>query len=375
MSRLGRRSAAAVLAVAAVTMAPVAVSHGQASIGAVQKQLGATGSKQKSLQQGVTRDNQQIEGFEGRAADLQTRLTGLQTALDTQTALLSSLQTRLRSARAKAVRLRVQLARDRRLLADQLVSSYEDTPPSLIDVIVNARSFSELLEESDRERTIQDANVRTATRVRDGRIEVRHQAIELTKLEGQQARVTRAVLVERDQVYELRIALLGRAATVRRARAGRQAQLSTIAAQRATLEKKLDRIRAQEAGPVASVAGVDVSDLPVPSGDPFAAHGGDYGFFQAPGTNYSVGSEPVLAGKLDAMGKALHLHLIGLSGYRTPEHSVEVGGFADDPHTKGQASDTPGVEGVPEATLNHFGLTRPFGGAAEADHIQLLGSI
>jgi uncharacterized protein YcbK (DUF882 family) len=71
------------------------------------------------------------------------------------------------------------------------------------------------------------------------------------------------------------------------------------------------------------------------------------------------------------MGKALHLHLIGISGYRTPQHSVEVGGFADDPHTRGEASDTPGVEGVPEATLKQFGLTRPFGGAAEADHIQL----
>jgi len=52
-----------------------------------------------------------------------------------------------------------------------------------------------------------------------------------------------------------------------------------------------------------------------------------------------------------------------------------VGGFANDPHTQGQASDTPGIEGVPESTLNHYGLTRPFGGAAEADHIQLLGSI
>ena len=29
---------------------------------------------------------------------------------------------------------------------------------------------------------------------------------------------------------------------------------------------------------------------------------------------------------------------------------------------------------VPEATLERFGLTRPFPGAAEADHIQLLGS-
>jgi hypothetical protein len=48
-----------------------------------------------------------------------------------------------------------------------------------------------------------------------------------------------------------------------------------------------------------------------------------------------------------------------------------VGGFADDPHTRGEASDTPGVEGVPEQTLLQFGLTRPFAGAAEADHIQL----
>jgi hypothetical protein len=62
-----------------------------------------------------------------------------------------------------------------------------------------------------------------------------------------------------------------------------------------------------------------------------------------------------------------------LSGYRTPQHSVEVGGFASDPHTRGQASDTPGVEGVGEATLEAFGLTRPFAGAAEANHIQLHG--
>mgnify|MGYP000538288177 CR=1 FL=1 len=121
---------------------------------------------------------------------------------------------------------------------------------------------------------------------------------------------------------------------------------------------------------VAAQAGVASYSGPVASG------GSDgFGFFQAPGTNYSVGDEPTLAAKLNELGKALHLHLIGLSGYRTPQHSIEVGGFPNDPHTKGQASDTPGVEGVDEATLNRFGLTRPFAGAAEADHIQLVGSI
>lgn len=105
-----------------------------------------------------------------------------------------------------------------------------------------------------------------------------------------------------------------------------------------------------------------------------AGGGGVPGFFPDPGTNYSVGEEPIIAKRLDALGKALGIHLEGLSGYRSPAHSVAVGGFADDPHTRGDASDTPGVEGVPEAVLERFRLTRPFGGAAEADHIQLLGS-
>lgn len=103
---------------------------------------------------------------------------------------------------------------------------------------------------------------------------------------------------------------------------------------------------------------------------PFVAHGGPYGFFPAAGTNHSVNQEPVLAARLDALGRALQLQLTGISGYRTPQHSVEVGGLADDPHTRGIASDTPGVEGVSEATLAQFCPTRPFGGPREADHIQ-----
>lgn len=116
-------------------------------------------------------------------------------------------------------------------------------------------------------------------------------------------------------------------------------------------------------------------DASAPATGGFVAHGGQYGFFPAPGTNYSVGSEPEIAARLDALGKAKQLNLTGISGYRTPGHSVEVGGAADDPHTCGAASDTPGVEGVPEATLEQFGLTRPFpGDPAEADHIQLAGT-
>jgi hypothetical protein len=140
----------------------------------------------------------------------------------------------------------------------------------------------------------------------------------------------------------------------KRARAGKAETLASVRSRRRALAQRFSRLISSDGG--------------------FASHGGAYGFFPAPGTNYAVGSEPTLAARLDRMCRALQLHCIGLSGHRTPAHSVEVGGFPNDPHTRGEASDTPGVEGVPEATLNRFGLTRPFGGAAEADHIQLAGT-
>jgi hypothetical protein len=110
------------------------------------------------------------------------------------------------------------------------------------------------------------------------------------------------------------------------------------------------------------------------------------GFAADPGTIQSVGELPVLTARLDQLGKALGVVIYGISGYRTPAHSVAVGGFADDPHTKGQAEDI-GVNSllrssaaqISEAQLAQYGLYRPFDpsdnpGNTEVNHIQLIPS-
>ena len=196
-------------------------------------------------------------------------------------------------------------------------------------------------------------------------IPVSAQATRLADLEARQARETAATLVQRDEVAQLHLALVDRQLRYIRARDRKSAALGALQSHRQALEHELSSIQSRE------LAAQNQSFAFTGAGAPSLATSGEDGFFPAPGTNYSVGQEPVLAARLNTMGKALHLHLIGISGYRSPQHSVEVGGFANDPHTRGEASDTPGVEGVPEATLNQFGLTRPFPGAAEADHIQL----
>jgi len=110
------------------------------------------------------------------------------------------------------------------------------------------------------------------------------------------------------------------------------------------------------------------------------------GFVADPGTTQDVGALPVLTARLDALAKALRVTIYGISGYRTPAHSIAVGGFANDPHTKGQAEDI-GVNSllrssaaqISEVDLARYGLYRPFDPSddpsnTEVNHIQLIPS-
>ena len=108
------------------------------------------------------------------------------------------------------------------------------------------------------------------------------------------------------------------------------------------------------------------------------------GFVADPGTSQTEGQLPVLTGRLDALALWLRITIYGISGYRTPAHSVAVGGYADDPHTTGEAEDI-GVNSllrssaaqISEADLARFGLYRPFDPTdnpdnTEVNHIQLI---
>jgi hypothetical protein len=108
------------------------------------------------------------------------------------------------------------------------------------------------------------------------------------------------------------------------------------------------------------------------------------GFIADPGTQQTEGQLPEITAELNALGRALGVTIYGISGYRTPAHSVAVGGFADDPHTKGEAEDV-GVNSllrssaaqISEAELARFDLYRPFDpsddpGNSEVNHMQLI---
>ena len=357
----------AAVALGAAVLGPVAADS--SSSGTLESRIAASEAREGELHAGIGADTHQIEGFQGSIDDLQTRLDALESSLDTERDLLDSLRSQLRGARAHLASLQVQLGQDRHVLVAQLIASYESPPPDIVTVVLQAHGFADLLEQIDDLRAISRENAGATVHVAEEQKAVTVQAAQLATLEASHARETSAVLVQRDEVAQLHLALVSRQLAYIRARDRKSAELAPLESHRHSLEGELSKLAVSELA-AEGVSGAYTG----PIGNYTSTPQGEYGFFQAPGTDYSVGEEPVLVAHLNTLGIALHLHLIGISGYRTPQHSVEVGGFANDPHTRGEASDTPGIEGVPQATLARFGLIRPFRSAAEADHIQLLGS-
>lgn len=337
--------------------------------GQLESGISSTIERENYLHAGVQADSHQIAGFQGSINDLQIRLNALQSSLNVENRLLSSLKSQLSTARARLATLKAQLVLDKRALVAQVVASYESPPPDIVTVILESHGFADMIERIDDLRAIGRENAQATIDVRNQSAAVAVQTKHLATLEATQQGETTAVLVQRDEVAQLHLALVKRQMQYIRARDQKSAQLRPLESHRRSLEGQLSRLAVSEL----AARGVAYA-YTGPIGPTTSQPQGEYGFFQAPGTNYSVGVEPILVQRLNTLGIALHLHLIGISGYRTPQHSVEVGGFANDPHTRGEASDTPGIEAVPEATLERFGLTRPFPGPAEADHIQLLGS-
>jgi peptidoglycan hydrolase CwlO-like protein len=352
--------------VAAVVIVVLALRAGPASADlAARYQSGQQRAQQ--LQSEINGESQQIQQFQGSISSLQRRLAGVQQSVDVQEQQLRSTTDALTAARARLTSLRAAFSHDRAALAAQLRAQYESPPPSLVNVVVSAGGFNQLVNGLSDMSKLRRANARTVAAVQTAKSQLAVETKRLATVQARRKRSTAAVVVERDNLAQLKLTIVDKQLKVKSARNADTTQLTAL---KSTLQRQAKKLDAQ-----ASQAELVSGGAPVaaPAGcinTPFVAHGGEFGFFQAAGTNYTVNQEPVIAARLDALGKALKLHLIGLSGYRTPEHSVEVGGFADDPHTKGEASDTPGVEGVAESVLEQFCLTRPFPGPAEADHIQ-----
>ncbi len=318
----------AAFAAAAVATALLASDFTPTSTADLSGQIAASRSAADSLRAGIAQDEARIRQTSGGLQAAETQLAGLQSQLSYREAQLRSVQSSLVAARDRLVELENRLRAASSALAANLVSSYENGEPTLMNVILDAHGFTDLLEQMSFMRRVgnQDAQIVDTTRV--ARVEVARQARKLARLEQRDRVLTDQILSQRNQVAALHAALLSRQIDEVGARDQASAKLHALNGRLASLEAQAAAQAARAArtatasvGPIA----VDTGGMAqAPPGAPAAVAqviaagnaiatlpyvwGGGHGSFHASGydcsgsVSYALAAAGLLSSPLDSTG-------------------------------------------------------------------------
>ena len=244
------------------------------SAGDLHSQIAAGKSAAASLQSQIAADTAQIRQTSHGLADANQRLAVLQNKLATREDQLRTVQTQLLAARNRLVDLENQLQRATQALSKNLVANYEQQPPNLVTVILEAHGFTQLIERVNFMHRIAEQNAQTVAWTRATRAAVGRQAQMLATLERRDQTLTAQVLSQRNGVAALQAALLHRQISEQGARSRDSSKLGALKGRLASLEKKAaaDAARAAATGN-ASVGGIAVNTggmVQAPPGAPAA---------------------------------------------------------------------------------------------------------
>jgi peptidoglycan hydrolase CwlO-like protein len=245
--RLAALAAALVLAPLALWAASPLAAGGAPTPEQLRSDVQRGKARERSLASAAERLGRLERALAADVAVLERRLTSVRSELVRGEARLGRTQVELREQRARAERLRERLAESRGLLARRLRELYTSSGPDLVTIVLDASSFSDLLERTEFLRRIQRADQHIVEAVRRGRDDARRQARELAVAERRQRDAVIAVRRQRDALERMTAALDARRASLRRARAARLAALRDTRAGRRHAERQLSRLLAERA--------------------------------------------------------------------------------------------------------------------------------
>jgi cell wall-associated NlpC family hydrolase len=241
-------------AIAAVGAALLGSDLTSTSVGDLQGQIAASRSSAASLRSAIAADSARIRATASGLQDARQRLDALQGELDARVAQVRAVQGELLGARDRLVALENRLHLASGALAANLLASYEGDQPDLVTVILEARGFSDLLEQVSFLQRVgrRDAGVVAATR--DARTQVAREATQLAALESRDRGLVAEVLARRTQVAALKAALLSQEIAELGARASKATKLQSVRARLRSLNARLRALEARAAAQVRAAA-------------------------------------------------------------------------------------------------------------------------
>ena len=245
-----RRAAAAIaavaLAIAGLAAVPIASSANQ-SLGQLNSELGQQQAHQQQLQASLSGLSRLISSLSGQIALVQSREAELQAELAQDRARLITAQAALEREQRLLNLLRARLARARRLLARQLVSSYESDSPDLVSVVLESNGFNDLLERITYLRDAEHQQQAIIAITRSAKARADAATRRLAKLESTDQQIAQDASLRAQALAGMNSLLQSKQSTLKRAQSIQQVALSASRARGSQLQQQIVQIEAQQA--------------------------------------------------------------------------------------------------------------------------------
>lgn len=220
----------------------------------LQSQINANQQTASSLQAQINAETAQIEKSAGGVAAAQSRLSTVQSELTQHIAELQSVDDRLMKAGQQLDSLEKKLHIASRYLAANLRASYENGSPNLIDVVLNARGFSNLLDQVNYIKDAQHRDTEILNITKIARARVQREALSLGKLEHRDQMLTNQILQQRNQAATIEAALAKQQLDEETARSHIRAHLASVNARTQQLQKQYAEAQAAAAAAARAAA-------------------------------------------------------------------------------------------------------------------------
>ena len=363
-------AAVAALVLAALVWTVSAGSARAAAGGSLQRRIGAAKSQASNLAGQVGAATGQVSQLGSAIGGIDGQIDALQATLNARGAQLLAVQTRLAAERARLDRLQRAQAHAERVLARQMVDNYETPQPDIVNIVIEATGFQDVLDRVNFAHIVQQEDARVVASARAARLAVSAEAIRLGAIDAREQRIAAQVLAQRNALDRARLTLVQEQLSAIKLRSAKEIRLARERGTVASLEQQLAQLEAATEAPASGSsqngsgvpapghrgAGGFTFPLPKSEASPPSTWSPDEGVdISAPGntSEYAVCSGTIVLHGIGGFGPwapVLHCDspLDGYSyvyyGHAGPEHQLPIGTHVDSGEVI--SSIGPGIVGI-----------------------------
>jgi murein DD-endopeptidase MepM/ murein hydrolase activator NlpD len=262
---LNRRTAFAVAVLIAAMLAAVALSpahsRGQ-TLASINSRLESTRAKlehargrEQTLTTNISALSGRIRTLGGQISALQAQEARAQAVLDARQAELARVKARYDAEYARYLRLQKELKKAQVVLATRLVAIYKTDQPDLIQVVLEADGFNDLLVRADYLSRINKQDARIVGRVKTLKEESERKKALLEALKKRAEAAVAEIAAKRQELAQTRAGIQSGRADLASARDAKRGSLSNVRASRHELEGNLAALEAASAQVTAQLQG------------------------------------------------------------------------------------------------------------------------